>query len=277
MVGPERRLSASRLPAFHPIGGWDAADEPDAAQAQELWRSLAHARRSDSPGAQSTAEDAVFRFYLPMARSLAARATVGAVAGMSAEQVAELGLAQAVLAWRKPDGDGFASVARRCINGRLGGLAAEAIVRRGPMVGGGFVRQHQRSSGAAPPREERGSNVEMAMLDRCGVIVSVNDAWREFSAANGGNSSRTGVGVSYLSVCEAAAGDPYADHMAAAIKRAAAGDLPGPLSVLVPCHAPTRLRWYDVLVSARWNKQFRPVGVAVTVSLRRSSAIGSDT
>jgi len=230
------------------------------------------------PGAVSAAEDAVFRLYLPMARSLAARTTAGSVAGTSPEQVAELGLAQAVLAWRKPHGDGFAAVARRCINGRLGGLTAEAIVRRGPMADHTHPRQLVRPAGVAgPPTERRPdveaeAEVEVAMLDRRGVIVSVNDAWRAFSAANGGNGCRTGVGVSYLAVCDAAAGDPYADRVAAAIRQAAAGDLPGPQSVLVPCHAPSRQRWYDILVSPRWNRRFRPVGVAVTVSLRHSSA-----
>lgn len=274
MSGSARRPPAHTTSADHLIGGWDAADEPDAARAQELWSSLVWARTSAAPGAVSAAEDAVFRLYLPMARSLAARTTAGSVAGTTPEQVAELGLAQAVLAWRKPDGDGFAAVARRCINGRLGGLTAEAIVRRGPMTDGSLPRQRVRSRGAAVPHtgHGHGHDVEVAMLDRCGVIVSVNDAWRAFSAANGGNSSRTGVGVSYLSVCDAAVGDPYAEQVAAAIRQAAAGDLPGPLSVLVPCHAPTLQRWYDILVSPRWNKRFRPVGVAVTVSLRYSSA-----
>ncbi|MGS0684703.1 hypothetical protein ACVBEQ_06080 [Nakamurella sp. GG22] len=272
MTGPARRPPARTVATERPIAGWDAADEPDAERARYLWKSLARARKSAVPGAVSAAEDAVFRLYLPMARSLAARTTAGSVVGTTPEQVAELGLAQAVLAWRKPDGDGFANVARRCINGRLGGLTAEAIVRRGPL-GGNLPRQHVRPTGALPSPDERTNDVEVAMLDRCGVIVSVNDAWRAFSAANGGNSSRTGVGVSYLSVCDAAVGDPYADQVAAAIRQAAAGALPGPLSVLVPCHSPTRNRWYDVLVSPRWNKRFRPVGVAVTVSLRHSSAI----
>ncbi len=271
MAVPARRPSTRTISTGHTTAGWDAADEPDAARARELWSSLARARKSAAPGAVAAAEDAVFRLYLPMARSLAARTIAGSVFGTTPEQVAELGLAQAVLAWRKADGDGFAAVARRCINGRLGGLTAEAIVRRGPM-GGNLPRQHVRSTGAVLS-DERGNDVEVAMLDRCGVIVSVNDAWRAFSAANGGNSSRTGVGVSYLSVCDAATGDPYADQVASAIRQAAAGDLPGPLSVLVPCHSPTRQRWYDVLVSPRWNKRFRPVGVAVTVSLRHSTAV----
>ena len=46
--------------------------------------------------------------------------------------------------------------------------------------------------------------VEWALLDRHGVIVAVNDAWRAFSAENGGDSTRTGIGVSYLDVCDSA-------------------------------------------------------------------------
>lgn len=48
-----------------------------------------------------------------------------------------------------------------------------------------------------------------AILDDRGRIVSVNAAWRLFAEANGGDPARTGIGVSYLTVCERArlAGD----------------------------------------------------------------------
>ena len=106
------------------------------------------------------------------------------------------------------------------------------------------------------------------MLDRAGVIVSVNDAWREFSAANDGNGSRTGVGMSYLAVCDAAGDDEYAVEVGSAIRAAAAGDLPAPATIVVPCHAPTVERWYDVLISPRLNRNFSTIGVAVTLTLR---------
>lgn len=45
-----------------------------------------------------------------------------------AEQAAELGLAQAVLAWRQPDSDGFERFARAAITSEL-----ERVVDRGPI------------------------------------------------------------------------------------------------------------------------------------------------
>lgn len=44
-----------------------------------------------------------------------------------------------------------------------------------------------------------------AILDARGRIVAVNAAWRMFTAAAGGDPATTGVGVSYLAVCERAA------------------------------------------------------------------------
>ena len=37
---------------------------------------------------------------------------------------------------------------------------------------------------------------EVALLDRDGVIVTVNDAWESFCRDNGGEEGRTGVGMS---------------------------------------------------------------------------------
>src|SRR4051812_28611669 len=79
---------------------------------------------------------------------------------------------------------------------------------------------------------------QVALLDVDGVITEVNQAWREFCLANGGDPAATGPGVSYLGVCAAAAGDPAADEVAAAISAAVAGALAAPVSVLVPGHSP---------------------------------------
>lgn len=49
--------------------------------------------------------------------------------------------------------------------------------------------------------------VELALWDRAGVIVAVNDAWRTFCARNGGDIDRARVGTSYLDLCDSA-GDP---------------------------------------------------------------------
>ena len=112
--------------------------------------------------------------------------------------------------------------------------------------------------------------VEVALLDRDGVIAWVNQAWQAFAAANGGDPARTGIGVSYLQACAAAGDDPVAAEVAGAIRTALAGDLPGPLMVEVPCHSPATERWFDVLISSRFDDQGQCLGATVTLSLARS-------
>ncbi len=91
---------------------------------------------------------------------------------------------------------------------------------------------------------------EVAILDGDGVIVEVNDAWRAFGAGNGADAGRCGVGMSYLGVCDAAAGDLAAATAGAAIRAALAGTpVVGPIPI--PCHAPDQCRWYEVMVSTR--------------------------
>jgi anti-anti-sigma factor len=123
-----------------------------------------------------------------------------------------------------------------------------------------------------PERPEPGidAGVEVALLDRDGTISWVNQAWQAFAAANGGDPARTGPGVSYLQACAAAGDDPVAAEVAAAIRAALAGDLPGLLAVEVPCHSPATERWFDVLISSRLDDHGRCVGATVTLSLARS-------
>ena len=102
------------------------------------------------------------------------------------------------------------------------------------------------------------------------MIAWVNQAWQAFAAANGGDPARTGIGVSYLQACAAAGDDPVAHEVAGAIRAALAGDLPGPLTVEVPCHSPATERWFDVLISSRFDDQGRCLGATVTLSLARS-------
>jgi anti-anti-sigma factor len=112
--------------------------------------------------------------------------------------------------------------------------------------------------------------VEIALLDSDGVIVWVNHAWQAFAAANGGDPARTGSGTSYLDACAAVPDDPVAAQVGAAIRRALAGDLPGSLTIEVPCHSPNTARWFDMLISPRRDDDGLCVGATVTLSLARS-------
>ena len=110
------------------------------------------------------------------------------------------------------------------------------------------------------------SSVEVAILDRAGVLSSVNAAWTGFCRDNGGDIARAGVGTSYLAVCAAADGDPCADLAATLVRLALAGDLPAPARLTVPCHSPDASRWFEMTVSSRHDDDGRCCGARVTLT-----------
>jgi len=103
------------------------ADSINAEAAKTLWDALIQAR-SQSP-VISAAEDAVFRFYLPLARATARTYAGWVVEPDLAEQAAELGLANAVLAWRRADICAFAAFARAAMIRQMS-VTAKARARR---------------------------------------------------------------------------------------------------------------------------------------------------
>ena len=60
----------------------------------------------------------------------------------------------------------------------------------------------------------------IVLLDTNGVIVSVNDAWRQLAEANVLMDAAHGIGVDYLAVCDGASGPdaPTAHALAAGIR-----------------------------------------------------------
>jgi PAS domain-containing protein len=132
------------------------------------------------------------------------------------------------------------------------------------------ARADRGTSPPAAPPPGRDAEVEIALLDRDGIIVWVNQAWQAFADANGGEPARTGPGVSYLDVCATVPDDPVATRVGRAVRQALTGELPGSLTVEVPCHSPEVARWYDMLISPRRDDTGQVVGATVTLSLARS-------
>jgi hypothetical protein len=91
-----------------------------------VWPVLALASTGDYPPALATAQDAAFRQHLPMARTLAPTTGSGGqpVGPVHAEQAVHIGLAQAVLGWRRPDSTGFELFAGIASRTQLDRLAA---------------------------------------------------------------------------------------------------------------------------------------------------------
>jgi len=89
----------------------------------------------------------------------------------------------------------------------------------------------------------------VAVLDREGRIILVNQAWRAFAAANGYADDTAGVGSSYVEVSECAtAEEGIAHHVAQAIRAVAEGR-EGSWAGEYPCHGPTEERWFSVRVA----------------------------
>ena len=66
--------------------------------------------------------------------------------------------------------------------------------------------------------------VNVAVLDRTGRIVEVNDSWKHFAQENGGSPDSTGVEVNYLEVCSRSVGRcSEADYVAQGIRSVIAG------------------------------------------------------
>ncbi len=83
--------------------------------------------------------------------------------------------------------------------------------------------------------------VSVAILDRSGTIVGVNDAWKDFARQSGLKIPDFGIGANYLHYCgsERSGSVSLADE----IRDLLAGrrDL---LTRIYPCHSPTERRWF---------------------------------
>jgi signal transduction histidine kinase len=85
-----------------------------------------------------------------------------------------------------------------------------------------------------------------AILDRKGVVIAVNAAWRAFSCANGGQ--REGyVGSDYLAVT-GAGHDPDAEMVAGGLVAVLRGGLSN-FQHDYPCHSTRTQRWFRCLIS----------------------------
>ena len=93
---------------------------------------------------------------------------------------------------------------------------------------------------------------QIAVLDGRGVIVAVNEAWRRFGRANGGNAAVVdAVGVNYLAVCGASVGTPLGDEADATLAgiRSVLDGRTESFHLEYPCHSPTEQRWFRVSVA----------------------------
>lgn len=90
----------------------------------------------------------------------------------------------------------------------------------------------------------------IAILDGAGAIVAVNRAWRKFGERNGLQSADSGVGASYLEICDRAAaeGDQIAGYVHRAIRDVVSGRWSS-FAIQYPCHSSTEQRWFHLRIT----------------------------
>ena len=95
---------------------------------------------------------------------------------------------------------------------------------------------------------------EIAVLDRNGIILAVNETWRRFSLENslvpGYPAAQTQIGANYLTVCQSSTG-ANSDE-AFITRRGVMAVLDGSLPVFsreYPCHSPQKQRWFVMSVT----------------------------
>ncbi|MEI8194611.1 MAG: PAS domain S-box protein, partial [Phycisphaerae bacterium] len=85
----------------------------------------------------------------------------------------------------------------------------------------------------------------ICVLDAKGIIIAVNQAWRNFAAANPPVDGNVAEGANYLAVCDAAQGDDaqVARTFAAGIRAVVTGQR-AEVALEYPCHSPDQRRWF---------------------------------
>jgi signal transduction histidine kinase len=104
----------------------------------------------------------------------------------------------------------------------------------------------QRASGDVARSILDGMNIEIAVIDEAGIIVSTNKSWDDFAHANG-MPDGYGAGSNYLEVCDAAIGSSCegASAVAAGIRGVIRGEVPE-FEWDYPCHSPQEERWFKL-------------------------------
>lgn len=91
---------------------------------------------------------------------------------------------------------------------------------------------------------------EIALLDAAGRIRHVNERWRQFARDNGFAGADFALGISYVELCEGAAGEGAegAAEVARGLRQVLAGERER-FAVEYPCHGPDEQRWFRLMAN----------------------------
>lgn len=114
-------------------------------------------------------------------------------------------------------------------------------------------------------------SAHIAVLDKSGEIIAVNNAWEKFAEANCVEEKimTTGIGQNYLKVCEN--GDAFDEETKQIIEnlRAVLDGKSDGFSFEYPCHAPDEERWFLLQVTALKNENGGAVVSHIDISDRK--------
>src|SRR5436305_7433698 len=86
--------------------------------------------------------------------------------------------------------------------------------------------------------------VNLAILDASGIIVTVNETWKDFARQNGLRLPNFGIGLNYLKFCQS--GGPHPSLSAADLKELLSGQKKL-LTLIYPCDSPQKQRWFSLI------------------------------
>jgi DNA-binding CsgD family transcriptional regulator len=111
-----------------------------------------------------------------------------------------------------------------------------------------------------------------AIVDRDGIILEVNEAWRAFGAANGLRMPDAGVGQNYLRFCSFP--DPTSSAIVSAYQALLRGrrDL---VSFLYDCHSEREERWFTAVGFPQGGARFVISHVDVTHLIRAGRSLSA--
>jgi PAS domain S-box-containing protein len=97
----------------------------------------------------------------------------------------------------------------------------------------------------------------IALLDAKGIIVEVNDAWRNFADTNGFIGSNYGIGDNYITISKLASGEDKIDGKAVArgVKEVI-GKKVKEFILEYSCHSPTLKRWFRMVVTPLPDREY---------------------
>lgn len=110
---------------------------------------------------------------------------------------------------------------------------------------------------------------QIAVLDRSGKIIVVNEAWREFARENGGDDSSFSVGRNYLEICEQASEirSIEADEVAMSLREILIGARDY-AEARYACHSPDEHRWFKCVMrsASKTNQQMGALVMHINIT-----------